>query len=115
MRSIAVSANARTEGQRRSTGRYPVAADVAYQLGTEARRLGEGCGRSVNISSSGILIATETGLPVGVAIALQIAWPAKLNQFVALNLHIEGRTVRSSGNHAAVVIIRYEFRTRRQV
>ena len=55
----------------------------------------EGAAESVNISSSGILIATETGLPVGVAIALQIAWPAKLDRFVPLSLDVKGRHCRA--------------------
>lgn len=68
----------------------------------------------VNMSSCGILIATETGLPAGLAIALQIAWPAKLDGFIALTLHIRGCTVRSSGNRTDLIISQYEFRTRRQ-
>jgi hypothetical protein len=67
----------------------------------------------VNISSGGVLLETEAILPVGVAIAVQIAWPAKLDDEVALTLHIRGRTVRSDGNFTAVLIERYAFRTRR--
>jgi hypothetical protein len=69
----------------------------------------------VNMSSCGILIATETSLPVGLAIILQIAWPAMLDHFVALNLHVRGCTVRSSGKHTALIIGHYEFHTRGQV
>jgi hypothetical protein len=68
----------------------------------------------VNISSSGILIATENALPLGVAIEVQIAWPVKLDDRVSLNLHVRGRTLRSNGSHTAVTITRYQFRTRRQ-
>jgi hypothetical protein len=72
----------------------------------------EGRGRSVKISSSGILIATEAALPLGALIEIVIAWPAKLDDGACLNLHVRGRTLRSYGNHTAVAIIRYEFRTR---
>ena len=100
--------------QRRSDSRYPVAANVAYKLMGDGRILTEGRGRSVNISSSGLLIATEAALPLGALIEIVIAWPAKLDDGVGLNLHVRGRTLRSYGNHTAVAITGYEFRTRRQ-
>jgi hypothetical protein len=106
-----VSSRVRPEGERRSGGRYLVAADVAYQLMGEVENPTAGRGRSVNISSRGIPFETDTVLPVGVPVALQIAWAAKLDQHVALTLHADGRTLRSSGNRTAVAISRYEFRT----
>jgi hypothetical protein len=51
-------------------------------------------------------------LPVDATIELRIAWPVKLEDNVALSLHVKGRTLTSVGNHAAVAIVGYEFRTR---
>ena len=43
-----------------------------------------------------------------------IAWPARLENAVALQLFVRGRTVRSRDRLITVEIQRYEFRTRRQ-
>jgi hypothetical protein len=112
MISTTVSAEVGPRGQRPSGGWYPIAADVAYKSVGMGGILIEGRGRSVKISSSGILIATEAALPLGTLIEIVIAWPAKLDDGACLNLHVRGRTLRSYGNHTAVAIIRYEFRTR---
>jgi len=71
-----------------------------------------GVGRTVNISSGGVLVDTANSLPAGVEVELSIAWPAILNGVAALKLHVIGQTVRVQGNCTAVVIRRYEFRTR---
>jgi hypothetical protein len=108
------SAEGRPTGPRPSDGWYPFAADLAYKLVGVGGIFIEGRGRSVNMSSSGILIATETALPLGALIEVQIAWPAKLDDNVSVNLHVRGRTLRSNENHTAVAITGYAFRTRRQ-
>ena len=102
------------ENQRSSDGRYPVAAEVAYQFVRDGRILKQGRGLSVKISSREILFRTDTSFPVGAFIAMQIAWPAKLDQEAAMILHVDGRTMRSDGNHTALAISRYEFRIRRE-
>jgi c-di-GMP-binding flagellar brake protein YcgR len=114
MSSGTASREERPGSQDRSNCRYSVTADVTYQLTGYDKTITAGSGRSVDISSGGVLLETEDILPVGVDIALQIAWPAKLDQQVRLALHVRGRTVRSDGNHTAVVITGKEFHTRRQ-
>jgi hypothetical protein len=91
---------------------YPVAADVAYRLMWRGRAFREGLGRIVDISSSQVLMAIDDILPVDSTVELRIAWPAKLDDNVALSLHVKGRALTSVGNHAAVAIEGYEFRTR---
>ena len=108
------SSEVRPDRRRRSDPRYPVAADVAYRLEGEGEILPKRCARSVNMSSRAILLETEMALPVGGSIELEIAWPVKLDQHVALTLHVCGRILRSEGRHTAVAILRYHFRTRRQ-
>jgi hypothetical protein len=109
-----VSADTGPGGQRRAGVRFPIATDVAFQLIGRGSSHATGNGRSVNISSSGILVATKAPLPADAPIILQIAWPAKLNNTLALSLHVRGRTVRSDGNFTAVAFARHEFRTRRK-
>jgi PilZ domain len=111
---ISASPEAKPQGQRRSNDRYPVAADVVYKLMGDGRILTEGRGRSVNMSSKGLLIETEAALVPGFLIEVQIDWPASLDDCVCLSLHVRGRTLRCNGNHTAVAIGGYEFRTRRR-
>ena len=114
MSLITKLAETRSEDQRRSNLRYPIAANLTYQLVAADRRLGTGNGRSVNLSSRGILLAIDTVLPVGVPIELQIEWPVKPDHQFALSWHAQGRTLRSDGKHTAVAIMRSEFRAGRQ-
>lgn len=43
-----------------------------------------------------------------------IEWPAQLENAVALQLYVRGRTVRSQDHLIILEIQRYEFRTRRK-
>lgn len=97
---------------RRSNHRYPINAEVSYKVALRNSAVLNGIGRIVNMSSGGILVETGSSLPRGVGIELSIAWPAKLNSVAALKLHVVGRTIRTQGNLTAVLIRRYEFRTR---
>lgn len=97
---------------RRSNQRYPVNAAIDYKIVLRNRMVLTGLGRIVNISSGGVLVDTTNCLPMGVEIELSIAWPASLNGVAALKVHVIGQTVRGQGNCTAVVIRKYEFRTR---
>ena len=100
--------------ERRSTRRYPIDLSMQYDLGRQEGPEGArmGSGQVVNISSGGVLISSDRPIPPGVRIRLRLEWPARLNDAVPLALHIEGRTVRSSGPLTAVRILKSEFRTR---
>jgi hypothetical protein len=71
-----------------------------------------GRGRTINISSNGILIETEQALPLRTRIDLSISWPARLNNVTPLQLYIQAKTVRAEGCRTAARILRHEFRTR---
>jgi hypothetical protein len=70
-----------------------------------------GDGRTVNISSSGVLFTSERILLPGRRLELSISWPAQLNNQVALKLVARGRVVRFEQGRAAIEIQQYEFRT----
>jgi len=97
---------------RRSHRRYPMNVELEYKLLDGKTVLKTGFGRTLNLSSTGVLFECQETLPVGTQIRLSLAWPARLNDKVGLTLCINGRTVRSSGNCAAIEIINHEFRTR---
>jgi hypothetical protein len=97
---------------RRSSRRYPVDAAVEYRAVLDDLGVVSGVGVTANLSSGGVLFKTSEPLPRGVEIEIWIAWPIKLNNTVALNLYLIGKTVRTHGGYTAVGICRTEFRTR---
>ena len=103
-----------SESDRRSWPRYPFEAALEYRL-IRGRKVSTGRGKTVNVSSRGVLFQSDKPLAAGAQIELAIAWPALLNDAAGLTLHVTGRTVRSQENCAAVRILRYEFRTRAAV
>ena len=96
---------------RRSCRRYPLQSDVAYKIVRHERMLEVGSGHTVNVSASGVLFKSGRALPVGTNVELSIAWPARLDNKVRLQLCIVGRTMWSDSNSTAVKIQRYAFRT----
>jgi hypothetical protein len=70
-----------------------------------------GDGKTLNISSSGVLFTTELILLPGRRMELSINWPAQLNNKCALKLVARGRIVRFEKGRAALEIQQYEFRT----
>jgi len=70
-----------------------------------------GDGRTINISSSGVLFTSEHMLLPGRRLELAISWPAQLNNKCALKLVARGRVVRFEQGRAAIEIQQYEFRT----
>jgi hypothetical protein len=96
---------------RRSSPRYPIDAALQYRFVLN-RKAVTGTGGTVNLSTDGVLFQTANPLPRGVPIELSIAWPARLDNLVGLNLHVTGKTVRTEGSFTAVIFRRHEFRTR---
>ena len=97
--------------ERRRSDRFPIERDIRYDV-TNRKLEGEsGAGRTVNMSSNGVLFTTEALLIPGRRVELAISWPAQLNNTVALKLVARGRVVRSERGRAAVEIQQYEFRT----
>jgi PilZ domain len=98
--------------ERRSHNRYPIKLEVEYILLNprgHPERLGYG--RTVNVSSSGILFRADDALPAGSSIKLAIKWPFLLEGRCALKLHLSGTIIRSVTKKAAVQIAHHEFRT----
>ena len=98
--------------ERRSCDRFPIERDVKYKIfGSQKNVVHIGLGKSLNISSSGVLFTTESILAAGQRVELAVSWPALLNDVLPLKLVASGRLVRSQGRQAAMAIDRYEFKT----
>ena len=86
--------------------------DVRYRVLNRSQADLESRGKTLNISSSGVLFTTQECLIPGRRVELAIDWPAQLNSKCALKLVARGRVVRFEGDRAALEIMQHEFRTR---
>jgi PilZ domain len=99
------------QADRRHSDRFPIEREVHYKVLNKRSSEEMGDGKTVNISSSGILFSAEHMLLPGRRMELAISWPAQLNNKCALKLVARGRVVRFEGGRAALEIQQYEFRT----
>gem|GEM_PF-407264 len=104
--------NATTHYERRASGRMSIERDVRYRVLNRSQADLESRGKTLNISSSGVLFTTQECLIPGRRVELAIDWPAQLNSKCALKLVARGRVVRFEGDRAALEIMQHEFRTR---
>jgi hypothetical protein len=95
---------------RRAAVRFPIAQDVRYKV-FNRNSIEVGSGKTVNMSSNGVLFTTERALAPGERLEVAVNWPAQLDNKCPLKLVTTGRVVRSEGGRAAIAIERYEFRT----
>ena len=100
------------DADRRGTDRFPIESELRYKLVDAKGAPDAGLGRTLNMSSSGVLFTSETQLPVGHRVELSVEWPAQLNEHCGLKLVAQGRIIRSSAESAAIRIDKYDFRTR---
>ena len=96
---------------RRSTDRFPIEREVRFRLLGKRNGQEEGTGKTVNISSNGVLFTTDKALVPGRRIEVSISWPAQLDNRCQLKLVAKGRVTRQENGQAAVEIQQYEFRT----
>ncbi len=96
---------------RRSSDRFPIERDVRYRILSRRSPEDGGQGKTINMSSSGVLFTTDQFLIPGKRLELSVSWPAQLNERCALKLVARGKIVRTEHGMAAVEIQQYEFRT----
>ncbi len=99
--------------ERRSKVRYPLELTVRYQTIDRGRKV-SGVGRTVNVSSSGLLMNADNALPEGARMRVTIEWPTLLNGTTPLQLVTIGRVVRRGALSLAVALEHYQFRTRKR-
>ncbi len=96
--------------------RFPISLDISYGLvrGSLIKHVGRG--RTVNMSSRGVLFEASdvdaNKLPRGRnKLRLEVNWPAPQNGTQALSLVVWGRIVRRENRLFAVTIEQHEFYT----
>jgi hypothetical protein len=97
--------------ERRQSERFPMQRDVRYQVLAKRGAEEKGEGKTINISSRGVLFTCPRDLQPGKRVRLCINWPVPLNDKCALKLVARGRVVRSEEGRAAIEIQHHEFRT----
>jgi hypothetical protein len=98
-------------GDRRHDRRYDIGLELRWKLIHRRKVLETGVGRTIDLSSGGILFDAGRDLPVGLNVELSVSWPVLLHNVAPLQLVVLGRIVRLEGQHVALRITQYEFRT----
>lgn len=101
--------------ERRQHRRYALRLDVQYRfLNSRTIEGRTGSGRTLNISSHGLLFETDAPLPDRGEITLDVRWPFLLDNAHHLKFVVRGWIVRSEANATAVIFRSYEFHTRKR-
>jgi hypothetical protein len=99
------------QSDRRSAERFPIARDVRYRIMSKRGTEEAGDGRTINMSSAGLLFTTGHTLLPGRRLEVAVSWPVQLNNKCALKLVARGRVVRFEEGRVALEIQQHEFRT----
>jgi hypothetical protein len=103
--------NQNSAADRRTSDRFPIEREVRFKVLSKRNGEEAGIGKTVNMSSTGVLFTTDHLLIPGRRLEVSISWPAQLNNRCALRLVARGRVVRFDDGRAAMEIQQYEFKT----
>ena len=98
-------------GERRDDRRYPLQLELKWKLIRRRRVLDTGTGRTIDVSSGGVLFDAGRHLPEGLNVELSIAWPVLLHNVAPMQLVAIGKIARSGSRQVAMVTTQHEFRT----
>lgn len=96
--------------ERRVKLRYPLELNARYQTMGAAGPVA-GVGQTVNMSSSGMLMACASEIQEGTRLKVFVEWPSLLNGTTPLQLITVGTVVRRSSIGISIVFDSYQFRT----
>ena len=91
--------------------RYPISLEIEYKVLRKGRVERLGLGRTLNVSSGGVLFQATDQLPAGSSVELLMQWPFLLEGVCPLKLVIHGSVVRSDSKGVAIRNKHHEFRT----
>lgn len=95
----------------RQARRYPIRQALTFAAVRRGVPGRAHSGVSLDMSSCGMRFLADADVRTGQALALVIEWPARLNEQVALALHVDARVVRHDGETVAVRFGRWQFHT----
>jgi hypothetical protein len=85
--------------------------EVRFWVLSQGAKEASGAGRTLNMSSGGVLFTSANAVTPGRSMELSISWPAQLNAKCGLRLVAKGVVVRCEHGKIALRIRQYEFRT----
>jgi hypothetical protein len=92
---------------RRSDARYRIAQEVRHFVPGVGELLFERSGKTIDISSGGVLFDASIGIPAGMDIELRIPWPSRFQNEMGSEMIAIGQTRRMQGELVALKIIQY--------
>jgi c-di-GMP-binding flagellar brake protein YcgR len=101
----------KSPSERRGSERFSIESEVRYRVFKKRKSQVTGNGKTVNISSSGVLFTSDEALKLGERLELSISWPVRLDNKKALKLVVLGDVVRVEQGRAAMHIRHHEFLT----
>ena len=101
----------KADNERRAADRFPIERDVRYKVLNYKSSDEVGIGKTINMSSRGVLFTTDRHLAPGKKLEVSISWPAQLNSAIPLKLVASGRVIRAEQGIVAMEIQHTEFRT----
>jgi len=100
--------------ERRSKARFPLRLTVRYRTVSDGPSL-VGVGETVNMSSRGLLIASDQPrVHTGARLQLMVDWPFLLHGVTPLQLMVSCRVTRCLPEEFAVKLDQYLFRTKKR-
>src|ERR1043165_2056350 len=87
--------------ERRHTKRFPMRESLTYSF-RKGKLACAGSGKTIDISSKGILFEADEALQVGGVVQVAVNWPVLLDGTCFLKFVVEGRVMRAEQNRMAV-------------
>ncbi len=100
---------------RKAQQQFPLELNLRYRSWGLSSPLLSGEGKTVNISSSGVLFTCDKDFPVGTLLEISIFWPVPLHERHPLYLIGRGSVVRTSKGQVALEVQRFEFHLRNSI
>jgi hypothetical protein len=100
--------------ERRGSTRFSLNLELRYTVCGRRAPVEAGCGRTIDLSSSGMRFVAQSPLEPGLKLDVAIDWPVLLDGGVPLQLIAKGMVVWSKGTETAMQIERHELRTGRR-
>ncbi len=94
---------------RRAANRYDLDLPFDFRLFGRDQSVQEGRGRTLNMSSHGLLVSPDLRISKGQPIELFVQLPGQLKDAAGARLVILGHVLRSSHTGAAIKIVRHGF------
>jgi hypothetical protein len=105
----------KSPSERRRSERFSIQREVRYKVFKKRRGSLVGSGKTINISSSGVLFTSDEVLRLGERLELSISWPVRLDNKNALKLVVLGTVVRVTPGCTAMQIRHHEFHTQSSI